>query len=160
DRAAVITHRARSLQSRMSGIVAVVAILVLGALLLVWYYGRVPARARPTRRPVGAAVAAMDNSLPPLGRIEIPAANPAPPPALSTPTPVDVLPAVFPEVDAGSGPRSVSASLPLSSSAPGGAAGSGHSRLERLLAGPAFARRSSAESAPDAGGERSASFSS
>ena len=139
---------ARSLQSRLSGVLAMLLCGGLGVGLLAWYYGGMLAhRGSATsgrHGPVPAVVS--DSSLPALGPVRDPgvsvgASEPAPPTSRSnsateSPIPID------------------SSSLALAAAAPTGAnaptAPATHqTALERRLAGPAFAGTSGFARSPD-----------
>ncbi|HTV80779.1 MAG TPA: type IV secretion system protein VirB10 [Steroidobacteraceae bacterium] len=123
--------RARSLQTRLSSVLAMILCAALGLGLLAWYYGGMLAQHRSAPGPVkptGAAPA--DNTLPPLGPIrdfrERRSSDPEP-----------RLPVMSPAVPAVEEPLSQSVAA---ASTP--AAAPRESPLERRLAGPAFASTS------------------
>jgi type IV secretion system protein VirB10 len=130
--------RARSLQSRLSGLLAMLLCGGLGVGLLIWYYGSMLAhRGSATsgrRGPVPAVMS--DNSLPPLGPIRDPAASvgasePAPPMSRSTP-------AAEAPISADSSSLALAAVGPPGANAPM-APVTHQTALERRLSGPAFA---------------------
>ena len=93
ERAIPSVNRERSIQSRISGSLALATIILLGAGFLFWYYNTQYAKTREAEeaaRKAAAARAGGEMKVPPLGRIEPPRApmdptpvstNPAPPPS-------------------------------------------------------------------------------
>jgi type IV secretion system protein VirB10 len=81
ERGATIVNRAASVQSRLSSILAIALMSVLGLGALTWYYasniGR-QARARERQQSASASHAQGDSSLPSIGRIDPPAPAPWP----------------------------------------------------------------------------------
>jgi type IV secretion system protein VirB10 len=130
--------RGRSLQSRLSGLLAMLLCGGLGLGLLTWYYGGMLAHresATSARRGAVPAVAS-DNSLPPLGPIRdsglsVEASEPAPPTFRSNPAATSPIPA-----DASS--LALAAVAPAGPTAPT-APVTHQTALERRLSGPAFA---------------------
>jgi type IV secretion system protein VirB10 len=135
ERSVASMTRARSLQSRLSGTLALLLCAGLGMGFLAWYYGGMLARHRnSTSSPLASTpVASADNTLPPLGFIRDPqesviansAPEPAPPPQ---PAPVPDGPALAPAAPAGT--------------AMAAAPSTHETALDRRLAGPAFAATS------------------
>jgi len=142
ERGVASMARARSLQSRLSSVLAMLLCAGLGVGLLAWYYGGMLARhgTATSNRPSSAPAVSADNSLPPLGFIRDLEGS-----AASSPAPeVASLPQAAPAPD---GP-------PLTSPVPSGtqpaATSSVHeTALERRLAGPAFAASSGLGLAPE-----------
>lgn len=139
--------RARSLQSRLSGLLAILLCGGLGLGLLAWYYGGMLAHrgsATSVRRASGPATAS-DNSLPPLGPIRDPGVSAGaaePPPLISHSNS-----AAEPTIPA-------DASLALAAVGPSGANAptapvEHRTALERRLSGPAFAGTSGFARNPD-----------
>lgn len=153
ERAIPSVHRARSLQSRLSNMLAIALMLALGLGLLAWYYSRV--LTRPTRAREGAQVLARqraqgDAPLPSLGPISVPVPSAAA---------ARILLAAPPD------PKRVSAlqallgpAPPWPGSTPAMAMGSrstplapAHRALDRRLSGPAFASASGQSSGGEGG---------
>jgi type IV secretion system protein VirB10 len=148
ERGAASMARARSLQSRLSGLLAMLLCGGLGLGLLAWYYGGMLAHrgsAASVRRDSGPAMTS-DNSLPPLGPIrdpEVSVAASEPPPltsrsnsATESPIPADASSLAL----AAAGPAGANAStVPLEH----------QTALERRLSGPAFAGTSGLARSPD-----------
>jgi type IV secretion system protein VirB10 len=152
DRGIPSIHRARSVQSRASSLLAITLMTTLGVALLTWYYAKALNRPRQAQHLAQAAVrnrAQGEMPLPSLGRIESPfarkdtAAEPPPAPEPSTAEGLLGPPPGLPE----STPVAVSAY----SGPPPGAGGTapqkppGELAFERRLAGPAFAHESKDE---------------
>lgn len=146
DRGVASMARARSLQSRLSGMLAMVLCGGVGVGLLVWYYGSMlhhraaPAASRPSRAPAVMA----DSSLPPLELSREAAAAP-PAPLAQVPTqellPADPVSAGVPLMPSVSGaPQPATPQVPQTS-AP-----------DRRLTGPAFAGTSTPALAGPPGG--------
>jgi type IV secretion system protein VirB10 len=144
ERGVASMARARSLQSRLSSVLALTLCGALAVGLLVWYYRAVlshqnaAAPARHSISPVGSA----DNSLPPLGPIRDPRSL-----TVTTDSAVAAssVPAVSrePNVSPPAESALIPAGLPIppaTNMAQPGTASSGHQTpLDRRLAGPAFA---------------------
>lgn len=145
ERGVPSVNRGRSLQSRMSSMLAMGLMMALGLGLLTWYYARAftrPARALQSAQALARQRAEGDMPLPPLGPLPQPGARAAAPPAVP---PVEAARAS--ELAALLGPappwpgNASSAASPLR-----GAAGPPAQRpLDRRLQGPAFASASSGE---------------
>ncbi|HTC43811.1 MAG TPA: type IV secretion system protein VirB10 [Steroidobacteraceae bacterium] len=142
ERGVASMARARSLQSRLSGALALLLSGALAVGLLVWYYRAVlshrhsASAARHAASPAGSA----DNSLPPLGPIRDPrslavTSDPAAgSSAAAMPTPLSESAASVAALSAADLP------LPPATSTPGAAASiNPQTPLDRRLAGPAFA---------------------
>jgi type IV secretion system protein VirB10 len=146
DRGIPQVNRARSVQSRLSSLLAFGLMCALGLGFLTWYYARAlarPAQAHQAAQAAAKAHAQGEMSLPALGRIELPrtvradpgpaaeaqasaferAIGPAPPPPADPMTPMPLA-------------AGVGAPPPPSQKTPGELA------FERRLAGPAFAKSS------------------
>jgi type IV secretion system protein VirB10 len=90
ERAIPSVNRERSIQSRISGGLALATIILLGAGFLFWYYNTQYAKTRQAEeaaRKAAAARAAGEMKVPPLGRIEPPRAPMNPKPVSTHPTP-------------------------------------------------------------------------
>lgn len=91
ERAIPSVNRERSIQSRVSGTLALATIILLGAGFLFWYYNTQYARTRDAEEAARKAVAARaggEMKVPPLGRIDPPTSPAAPPPVSGNPAPV------------------------------------------------------------------------
>jgi type IV secretion system protein VirB10 len=157
DRGIPSINRARSVQSRVSSVLAITLMTTLGAGLLTWYYAKVLTRPRQAQHAAQVAAktrAQGEMALPSLGPIESPFQraehSTAPPPSPADPSlaerllgPAPGLPAP-PTVVVGSAaaPDTASAKSP------------GQLAFERRLDGPAFARaqREETRSEPAGGG--------
>lgn len=150
-------HRARSLQSRVSSVLAIALMSALGLGLLTWYYARAfthPTRMRESAQSVSRARAQGDLPLPALGHIDPPALAAAPPTAPNS-VAEELLgpPPPLPSEQALGGLRP--AAPAYGASAPGmGTAPKSPAELafERRLTGAVFARESgptAPESAPE-----------
>ena len=147
DRGIPSINRARSVQSRVSSVLAIALMSTLGVGLLTWYYAKAltrPAQAHQAAQAAAKSHAQGEMALPSLGPIVAPytarVAAAAPPtldppvmerivgpaPPLPTPAPVPTTQGVAPAAPDGSAPKSA-----------------GEVAFERRLAGPAFARASS-----------------
>ncbi len=157
ERGVASMARVRSLQSRLSGILAMLLCGGLGVGMLVWYYGGVLAHrhaAAATRKE--SAPAATETSLPPLGPIRDSAA--APVRSDSGPSSAPAVGAAVSPMQAGpvalADPPLPMAALPLApagsgASAPAAAPAPHQTSLERRLAGPSFAGTSPGMKPPD-----------
>jgi type IV secretion system protein VirB10 len=136
DRGIASVNQRRSIQSRMSNMLAVGLIGTLGLGLLLWYYSQAWAHQKAGKEAARQAVRASaqgDLPLPPLGRIDPPTDAP---PAVAVGGPPEL-------------PPQSAAAQPFSNAAPT-PAGTGAARaLDRRLDGPVFAP--SASEAPGAG---------
>src|SRR5579862_8125854 len=154
DRGIPSVNRARSVQSRVSSVLALSLMSALGLGLLGWYYTRAFTRPREVQHAAQIATknrAQGEMALPPLGRIEAPVVRAPPvaqvqPPASDTATLEGLL---------GPAPPLPSATAPAGTpkgvtSTPGADANPPKSpaelAFERRLAGPAFARASKDDS--------------
>jgi type IV secretion system protein VirB10 len=159
DRGIPSINRAKSIQSRVSSVLAIALMSALGLGLLTWYYAKSLTRPAQARHAAQAAVksrAQGEMALPPLGPIASPFVRRDPPPvSASTPAPdasameriLGPAPALPEAVVTPTG-----APAPLAG-APQGTPTKSLSQLalERRLAGPAFARTSKEDtSAPTA----------
>jgi type IV secretion system protein VirB10 len=90
ERAIPSVNRERSVQSRVSGALALAAIILLGAGFLFWYYNTQYAKTRQAEeaaRKTAAARAGGEMKVPPLGRIDPPRALPDTAPVTTPPAP-------------------------------------------------------------------------
>jgi len=152
ERAATQANRARSLQSRLSSVLALGIMSALGLGMLTWYYAHAlqrPAQAREQARAGIAHRADGDLPLPPLGRIAAPSA--APPTA--TAQMLTEVPAV--PIDPVTPAPGAAQPLGAAGSYASGASNAGVTvkspaelELERQLAGAAYATQSGTASAP------------
>ena len=156
DRGIPSVNRARSVQSRVSGVLAFTLMSALGLGLLTWYYARTLSRPREVQHAAQLAAknrAQGEMALPSLGRIDPPVVRAAAsdPPATATgPStletllgPAPALPSASPVALAPMGvPGGVDPNRPKSG---------GELAFERRLAGPAFAHASKDESTPPPG---------
>jgi len=152
ERAATQANRARSLQSRLSSILALGTMSALGLGMLTWYYAHAlqrPAQARDQARAASAHRADGDLPLPALGRIAAPAAAP-PPPLPQTLTEVPPLP-----IEAGTPALAASQAVgPANAYGYGTGGGAPAAKtpaeleVERQLSGTAFARQSAVVNTP------------
>lgn len=156
DRGIPSINRARSIQSRMSSVLAIGLMSTLGAGLLTWYYAKTLARPAQAHQAAQAAAknrAQGEMSLPALPPVESPfarrAAAPNTPPAEASAL-ESVLgpPPPLPPVMIAQG------GMPVPLGAPGTpqTKSPGELAFERRLAGPAFARGSNDSGAPGVGG--------
>ena len=152
DRGIPSINRARSIQSRVSSVLAITLISTVGAGLLTWYYAK--ALTRPAQAHQAARVAAKNRAqgemaLPPLGPIESPFARKAP--AADATVLERALGPAPPLPTAPSAP--VGMAVPVASPGPGATQGKspGELAFERRLAGPAFARASRDAGSPEIG---------
>jgi type IV secretion system protein VirB10 len=154
DRGIPSVNRVRSVQSRVSSLLAFALMSALGLGLLTWYYARTLSRPREVQHAAQAAVtsrARSEMTLPALGPITSPFDRKDPPPSLASAPPADP-PAIeqllgpAPPLPATATPALV-ASLSSASAVPGAPASKspGELAFERRLAGPAFARSSREE---------------
>ena len=154
DRGIPSVNRVRSVQSRVSSLLAFALMSTLGLGLLTWYYARTLSRPREAQHAAQAAVknrARSEMALPSLGPIASPfdrkdlppakdAAASSDPPAIeqvlgpAPPLPTTLTPAMAQSF----GPASVAPGTPAQKSP-------GELAFERRLAGPAFARSSKEE---------------
>ena len=155
DRGIPSINRGRSVQSRVSSILAITLMSTLGAGLLTWYYAK--ALTRPAERQHAAQATAKSHAqgemaLPPLGPIASPFARTSPAATAATDPPAieQVLgpaPALPPQM---TGPPVMA--MPAAAPDPNAVKSPGELAFERRLAGPAFARASSESGSPTAGG--------
>ena len=147
DRGIPSLEGARSVQSRVSRLLAVSFMSVLGAGLLTWYYARTLSHPGQVRRNAQTAVKAKaqgEMTLPPLGPIPMPRLekNPASSPPVPAPDPGAAERLLGPAP-----PLSPAGAVPVEPSIPAAAGSKPKSRaalaLERRLNGPAFARSAS-----------------
>lgn len=90
ERAIPSVNRERSIQSRISGALALATIILLGAGFLFWYYNTQYARTREAEeaaRKAAAARAGGEMKVPPLGRVAPPGAPPDPASVSTNPAP-------------------------------------------------------------------------
>jgi len=154
DRGIPSVNRARSVQSRVSSVLAFTLMSALGLGLLTWYYTRTLSRPREVQHAAQLAAknrAQGEMALPSLGRIDPPVLRAAaavdPPPAATGPSTLETLLGPAPTLPA----ASPVALAPMG--APGGLdpnrpKSAGALAFERRLAGPAFAHASKDEGAP------------
>jgi type IV secretion system protein VirB10 len=155
DRGIPSINRARSIQSRVSSVLAIALMSTLGLGLLTWYYAKAltrPAQAQHAAQAAAKNRAQGEMALPPLGPVESPFARnaPTPPPASVDPSVMERILGPAPALPASIG---IPAGMPAGVATPGAAdpavKSAGQLAFERRLAGPAFARTSSdAGSAP------------
>ncbi|MBS0366293.1 MAG: type IV secretion system protein VirB10 [Proteobacteria bacterium] len=159
ERAAALVGVARSLQSRLSSVMAAALMIALGVGGLTWYYAHAFAHSGQTQRAAQAAVAARaqgEMSLPSLGRID-------PPAVVATAAAAQPGPSLTPtggeqgEVPLTENPATPSAAAPLSAGGIGGGPipqvqGVGEPHGDRRLAGDVFARESRAVAAQGSAG--------
>src|SRR5205807_2839121 len=148
DRGIPSLEGARSVQARVSRLLAVSFMSVLGAGLLTWYYARTLSHPGEVRRSAQTAVKARaqgEMTLPPLGPIPMPRLEKDP--ASSPPVPAPD-PGAAERLLGPAPPLSPAGAVPVAPSTPAAAGNQPKSRaalaLERRLNGPAFA-----PSAPD-----------
>jgi type IV secretion system protein VirB10 len=152
DRGIPSINRARSLQSRVSSLLAIALMSVLGLGLLTWYYARTlsrPAQVQHAAQAAAKSRAQGDMALPSLGPIVSPLVpKDPPPPAAPAPEPTTMERILGPPPPL---PAAVAAPILMPPTAPaaGGQAtppkSPGELAFERRLAGPAFARASKDE---------------
>ena len=148
ERGIASVNRASSLQSRVSSLLAIGLMSVLGVGLLTWYYAHTFARRGAARDSAEAATKAKaqgDMPLPSLGPIAAPGIlgpPPAPPlqPQTLTEIPVD--------------PASASMPAPVGSAAPQPKSPA-ELELDRRLSGPSFVGRDAEKGTPSAGSDES-----
>lgn len=177
ERTTAAVHRIRSLESRLSSVLAVGLICAIGFGMLAWYYGTAlhrPARAAQSAKSLAASRAQGEMALPSLGVIVDPAlAHAADPPASAQSTPQPSNPGASSEPSAESSSFGVLPAVPGPEStppyAPSGIPGGGWippqppssgasvpspapRPLDRRLSGPVFARQteSAGASTPEA----------
>jgi type IV secretion system protein VirB10 len=153
DRGIPSVNRVRSVQARVSNLLAFALVSALGLGLLTWYYARTLSRPREAQHAAQAAVKAQAKSemaLPRLGPIASPfdraVSPPAPAPSPRDPPAIEQVlgpapplpPAVPPALGATFGSAGPASGAPPAKSP-------GELAFERRLAGPAFARGSKAE---------------
>jgi type IV secretion system protein VirB10 len=152
DRGIPSVNRARSLQSRVSSVLAITLMTTLGVGLLTWYYAKALTRPRQAQQAAQVAVknrAQGEMALPSLGRIQAPFGHADPAPTVAaTPAPdpstMEGILGQAPPLPE-SQPSSVGAYRTAAAQVAGDASrpkSSGELALERRLAGPAFARGS------------------
>ncbi len=146
DRGIPSLEGARSVQSRVSRLLAVSFMSVLGAGLLTWYYARTlshPAQVRRSAQTAVTAKAQGEMTLPPLGPIATPRIEKDP--TVSPAVPASD-PAAAERFLGPAPPLPPAEAAPVGPSSPGAAGNRPKSRaalaLERCLNGPAFARSS------------------
>ena len=171
ERGAASVHRARSVQSRLSSLLAIALMTVLGAGLLTWYYATMLARHGKAQHAAAEAQkvrASADSPLPPPGKFDPPVlvpAKPAPSAATVQPNPTvsasSSLLGPPPDLPAGlvrgATPSPIATSFPPAGRAgtgadlaSTGAKSPGEIALERKLSGPAFAQSDSGGAPPPA----------
>jgi type IV secretion system protein VirB10 len=136
ERGVAAMARVRSLQSRLSSLLALLACAGLGVGLLVWYYGGMLAHRSPAAPRAAAPVVAAEGALPALGPIADPGTTRAAPgsgppgPATSAAAPqLDPQPADAPPLQ----------SAALAAASPSPSTASPQAPPDRRLTGPAFA---------------------
>jgi type IV secretion system protein VirB10 len=146
-------NRARSLQSRLSNMLAITLMLALGVGLLTWYYARVlthPAKAAASAQRLIREKAQGSMALPALGPISQPLIRVAPPAATAAPanetTKMTALQAILGPPPAWAASPAGAAVAPAAASA----ATPGERAFDRRLSGPAFASASN-ETSPGGG---------
>jgi type IV secretion system protein VirB10 len=152
ERAATQANRARSLQSRLSSLLALGTMSALGLGMLTWYYAHALQRqtqARDQARAASAHRADGDLPLPALGRIAAPAVAPqAPVPQTLTEVPPLPIEAAAPALAASPTVGPTNAYGYGSGSGAADAKTPAELELERQLAGAAFARQNAAVGPP------------
>lgn len=152
ERAATQANRARSLQSRLSSILALGTMSALGLGMLTWYYVHAlqrPAQARDQARAASAHRADGDLPLPTLGRIAAPlAATPPPLPQTLTEVPPVPLEATASTLAASEPVDHMKAYGYGASGAAPAAKTPAELELERQLTGAAFARQNAVVGTP------------
>jgi type IV secretion system protein VirB10 len=149
DRGIPSINRVRSMQSRVTSVLAISLMTVLGAGLLTWYYSRAltrPAAAQHAAQASAKSRAQGEMPLPSLGVIQAPYLHKeSAPPAPSEPSAVEQILGPAPPLP----PAAVMPSPAAISSAPGAPSvkSPGELAFERRLAGPAFAHLSKDDSA-------------
>jgi type IV secretion system protein VirB10 len=153
DRGIPSINRVRSMQSRVTSVLAISLMTLLGTGLLAWYYARALSRPAAAQQAARASVknrAQGEMALPSLGHIQAPFLHkenaPAPPPPpQNDATTLERILGPAPEV-----PPAVVVPAMSSSAAPPSppTKSPGELAFERRLAGPAFARISKDESSP------------
>jgi type IV secretion system protein VirB10 len=149
DRGIPSVNRARSVQSRVSSVLALTLMCTLGLGLLGWYYSRALMRPHEAQH---AALLAVKNhaqgemALPSLGRITPPVVAMTPPPAPASDPVMEQLVGPAPEL-----PAAAATAVPVQSAMPVPAEAApvkspAELALERRLAGPAFAHASKEDS--------------
>lgn len=154
DRGIPSVNRARSVQSRVSSVLAFTLMSALGLGLLTWYYARTLSRPREVQHAAQLAAknrAQGEMALPSLGRIDPPVVRAAavsdPPPAATGPSTLETLLGPAPALPSAS-PATLA---PMGGLDPNRPRSPGELAFERRLAGPAFAHASKDESAPPPG---------
>jgi|HubBroStandDraft_3_1064219.scaffolds.fasta_scaffold02633_3 type IV secretion system protein VirB10 len=149
DRGIPSINRAKSIQSRVSSVLAITLMSTLGLGLLTWYYAKTltrPAQAHQAAQAAAKSRAQGEMTLPPLGPIESPFARKdtvTAPPQVEDPSTLERVLGPSPPL-----PTSVTTAgtpMPVAvTGTPDGAAvkSPGELAFERRLAGPAFARAS------------------
>ena len=121
ERATTAVNRAISVQSRLSSVLAVTLMSVLGLGSLTWYYANTMARqsrARQSAQSASANRAQGEAALPSLGRIDPPPPPPAPalasvlPPPDSPPDRAPLTASTLPEIPVGGGPTNGAYGVP------------------------------------------------
>ncbi len=146
DRGIPSINRTRSIQSRVSSVLAIGLMSALGLGLLTWYYAKAltrPAQAHQAAQAAAKSHAQGEMALPSLGPIEAPFARKMAPAPAPTPDPSAFERAIGPVPPIPPPPVAPAALVATGSAAE--AAGAKSPRelaLERRLAGPAFARAS------------------
>lgn len=149
DRGIPSINRARSIQSRVSSVLAITLMSTLGAGLLTWYYVKTltrPAQAQHTAQAAVRNRAQGEMALPPLGPIQSPFVpkEPTTPAASPDPSAMETIlgpaPALPPAVVS---PAGILPGTPTSGEQAPSQKSPGQLAFERRLAGPAFAHSSS-----------------
>jgi type IV secretion system protein VirB10 len=151
ERGVTAVHRSISLHSRLSSVLAVALMSVLGLGSLTWYYATTmtrQSRARQSAQSASASRAQGDTALPSLGRIDPPAPLATPPEAAMPPPDLPINrapwgPSTLPEIPAGGMPANGAYGAPLPKTA-------AEIAQERELSGAVFGSQSAptAASAP------------
>jgi type IV secretion system protein VirB10 len=148
ERSSAALSRAPSLQSRVSNLLAIGLMSVLGLGMLTWYYANAFTRQRHARQSAESSVAKRaqggDMPLPSLGRIDPPTPQMPPPPAdpVTQPSPLSATP--LREIPLEATPAAAAYGVAPAKSA-------AQLALERQLAGAVFSPQSSPPTAPAAG---------
>jgi len=134
-------NRARSLQSRLSNLLAMGLMSTLGLGMLTWYYAQTYSRHAQVRRAAQAASqsrAQGDMPLPPLGKIDPPAAVASLPPAALEAAALERILGPRPQIPSEAAAGPIRPVLLTSRASRGGHPSAAQRSLQRRLAGPVF----------------------
>jgi type IV secretion system protein VirB10 len=148
ERGSTLVNAARSLQSRLSGLLAGGLMMAMGAAALTWYYAHTLTHQREARaaaRSSTAGRAQAEMTLPPLGRITPPAALAEPAPSSPTATVPELpLPETAVPVPAANPANAPGTGIPVTEKTPA------QVLRERRLSGAVFAREGTPPAAAEA----------